>query len=140
MIDVVNCTNCPNWTLSKISLMPQLTIYFGSGQSLNFDLTDLLDYESEERCPVNFQFIYKKKAHPDLVEGITLGTTFFTRYSGLHYDFDNAKVAFSGSHTYKPIPTRSNGGPGVLAIVITSIVVGVGAIGLGIWIHKRKKL
>lgn len=120
--------------------MPQLTIYFGSGQALNFDLTDLLDYESEERCLINLQFIHKKKAHPDLVEGITLGTTFFTRYSGLHYDFENAKVAFSGSHTYRPIPTRSKSGSGVLAIVIISIVVGVGAIGLGIWCYQRKKL
>ena len=102
-------------------------------------ITDLLDLSSESRCLLNLQFVLKKINNTDLIEGITLGTTYFSRYSGVHYDFENSKVAFSGAHRYRPVP-NPNGykGIGTLQIVITSVVVGVGAIGFGIWIYKRR--
>lgn len=139
IVDNVNCTRCPNWTPALVTKMPQLILNFGSSQSLAFDLTDFFDLESENRCAVNLQFILKKIDNTDLVEGITLGTMYFSRYSGLHYDFDKTQVAFSGAHGYRPVPNPKKDGLGVIEIVITSVVVGVGMIGLGIWIYKSRK-
>jgi hypothetical protein len=121
--------------------IPKLTIYFGN-HNLQFYLTDLLDPENDERCPVNFVFIYKKAADPNYVEGLTLGHTFFTRYTGLHYDFETSKIAFSGAHGYIPVPNHQKDGPGKLAIVLTSVIVGVGALTLVIFccMKRRKQL
>lgn len=40
------------------------------------------------------------------MDGFTLGIQYFARYTAIHYDFDNSKMAFSGVHDYTPVPIK----------------------------------
>lgn len=113
--------------------------------SLTFNLTDLLFDEGVDHCILSMNFVLKDTGFNDQVEGVTIGYTYFQRYSGIHYDFENFKVAFSGDHDFKPLPPGPNNqqaglSPVAIVFVVILSIVGLGAIGTAIWCIKKKKI
>jgi hypothetical protein len=43
--------------------------------------------------------ILNKDTTKTMGDGLTLSPYYYMRYSGVHFDFDNMKIGFSGSHT-----------------------------------------
>ena len=77
------------------------------------------------------------------MDGFTLGIQFFARYTGIHYDFDNSKMAFSGVHDYTPIkpvdPKKNKGGQ--IAAIIIIVIAAIALIAGGVaWFIKQKRL
>lgn len=74
-------------------------------------------------------------------DNLILNPYFFERYNGTHFDFDNNKIAFSGSHAYfEPKKEDPSGGKGsTIAIIIIAVVLGVCLIGAGVWWFMRRK-
>jgi hypothetical protein len=64
---------------------------------------------------------------------------YFQRYSSLHIDYENMKIAFSGSHDPSHFEKHKSGNGGTIALIIILVVVGVALIGAGVWWCQRCK-
>ncbi len=103
--------------------VPLFKIYIGSNKYLDFLLTDIIREDSELSCKVDVTFELKKNRTTPYGDTISLSNVYFDRYEGVHYDFKEMQVAFSGAYEFPMNADDSieNGGKTVL---IVSIVAG----------------
>jgi hypothetical protein len=144
LADVANCTSCPNWTPAKAKAFPELQLFIGTGtdKPIALNISNLLMAFSSERCDFNVKAIHKNTSSANLVDGFTLGIQYFARYTGIHYDFDNSKMAFSGVHEYIPIPNKpKKSSVGQIIAIIVIVIAAIALIAGGVaWFMKQKRL
>ena len=83
-------------------------------------------------CEVNYRFISTNDTTLPFSDAAIYGIQYFRRYSSLEIDYDNMKIAFSGSHDPSPFEKYKGGNGGTIAIILILLVVGVCLIGGGI--------
>lgn len=112
--------------------MPEITINLkdNNGETLKFLLEDFLGETKSEECFFDIRIMYVEKAgllgykHADYM---ILGSDFFKRYVGLHYNYESNHVAFSGrrepAHPFDPVPKVKSNVLAVILILVVPIVV-----------------
>jgi len=131
---VLNCTDCPNWTPKMVKKMPEFKFNLANtnGGYLHLELFDMI-VDFGPKCAVNYRFIQSNDTALPFSDAAIYGVQYFQRYSSLQIDYDNMKIAFSGSHDPSHFEKYKSGNGGTIALIIILIVVGAGLIGTSIW-------
>jgi hypothetical protein len=96
---VLNCTDCPDWTAKMVKKVPEFKFNLANtnGGSLHLELFDMI-VDFGPNCAVNFRFIYSNDTTLPFSDAAIYGVQYFQRYTSLNIDYENMKIAFSGSH------------------------------------------
>ena len=112
--------------------MPEITINLkdNNGETLKFLLEDFLAETKSQECFFDIRIMYVEKEgllgykHADYM---ILGSDYFKRYVGLHYNYESNRVAFSGrrepAHPFDPIPKVKSNVLAVILILVIPIIV-----------------
>ena len=103
-----------------------------NGGSLHLELYDMI-VDFGPKCAVNYRFISSNETTLPFSDAAIYGVQYFQRYSSLQIDYENMKIAFSGSHDPSHFEKYKSGNGGTIALIIILVVVGAGLIGTGVW-------
>ena len=68
-----------------------------NGGSLHLELYDMI-YDYGMNCAVNYKFIFSDDKNLTFSDAAIYGVQYFQRHTSLDIDYDNMRIAFSGSH------------------------------------------
>ena len=123
----------------------EIRIDIGGNKIVGLDSTHNFFYDSKTKiCTFGMFIAYydKVEAGIDFDDYFVLSAQYFLTNEGMHFDFDNNMLYFTGKNIYDnaspiPDPVKSKGFP--TWAIIALIVVGVLGVGVLIWYVKRNK-